>query len=160
MPRRKTVDLKRNIPADYKYGSVLVQKLINVVMERGKKNTARSVVYGALIEVASKIKGDEKIAIDLFNKAYDQIVPQIEVRPRRVGGSVYQVPVEVNPKRQQTLAIRWVLKAARDRKGMPMCNRLALELLEASNDQGNAFKKKQDVIKMAQANKAFAHLAR
>ena len=104
MPRRKTADLKRNIPADYKYGSVLVQKLINVVMERGKKNTARSVVYGALIEVASKIKGDEKKAIDLFNKAYDQIVPQIEVRPRRVGGSVYQIPVEAIPRRKEALA--------------------------------------------------------
>jgi len=88
------------------------------------------------------------------------VTPLVEVRPKRVGGSVYQVPIEVNPKRQQTLAIRWIIKAARDRKGMPMCQRLATELLEASTDQGAAFKKKQDVIRQAQANKAFAHLAR
>ncbi|MDP2735468.1 MAG: 30S ribosomal protein S7, partial [bacterium] len=88
------------------------------------------------------------------------VTPLVEVRPKRVGGSVYQVPVEVNPKRQQTLAIRWLLVGARDRKGMPMAQRLAMELLDASQDQGAAFKKKQDVIRMAQANKAFAHLAR
>jgi small subunit ribosomal protein S7 len=88
------------------------------------------------------------------------ITPLVEVKPKRVGGSVYQVPVEVNPKRQQSLAVRWIIKAARDRKGMPMAQRLAMELMDASTDQGAAFKKKADVIRQAQANKAFAHLAR
>ncbi|MBT3456240.1 30S ribosomal protein S7 [bacterium] len=159
MPRRKTVDLKRNIPADYKYGSVLVQKLINVVMERGKKNTARSVVYGALIEVASKIKGDEKKAIDLFNKAYDQIVPQIEVRPRRVGGSVYQIPVEVIPRRKEALALRWLISAAKSRPDKAMTIRLAREILDASEGRGSAVKKRIDMHKMADANRAFSHYA-
>ena len=98
--------------------------------------------------------------LEVFNKALLNVTPLVEVRPKRVGGSVYQVPVEVNPKRQQTLAIRWLINAARDRKGIPMAQKLAMEFLDASADQGNAFKKKQDVIKMAQANKAFAHLAR
>jgi small subunit ribosomal protein S7 len=98
--------------------------------------------------------------MEVFNKALLNVTPLVEVRPKRVGGSVYQVPIEVNPKRQQTLSIRWIISAARDRKGMPMAQRLALELLDASTDQGNAIKKKQDVQRMAQANKAFAHLAR
>lgn len=96
----------------------------------------------------------------MFNKALLNATPLVEVRPKRVGGSVYQVPVEVTPRRQQALSIRWILTAARARKGMPMSQKLALELLEASAEQGGAIKKKQDVMKMAQANKAFAHLAK
>ena len=98
--------------------------------------------------------------MEIFSKALLNVTPLVEVRPKRVAGSVYQVPVEVNPKRQQALSIRWILNAARERKGIPMAQKLALELLDASTDQGAAIKKKQDVLKMAQANKAFAHLAR
>lgn len=98
--------------------------------------------------------------MDVFNKAVLNATPLIEVRPKRVAGSVYQVPTEVNPKRQQTLAVRWILAAARERKGMPMAQKLAMELLDASAEQGGAVKKKLDVLKMAQANKAFAHLAK
>ena len=98
--------------------------------------------------------------MDVFNKAVLNATPLIEVRPKRVAGSVYQVPTEVNPKRQQTLAVRWILGAARERKGMPMAQKLAMELLDASTEQGGAVKKKLDVLKMAQANKAFAHLAK
>jgi small subunit ribosomal protein S7 len=98
--------------------------------------------------------------LDVFQKAMLNVTPLIEVRPKRVAGSVYQVPVEVNPKRQLALSIRWILTAARDRKGMPMAQKLALELLDASAEQGGAMKKKLDVVKMAQANKAFAHLAK
>ncbi|MBT3293086.1 30S ribosomal protein S7 [Candidatus Peregrinibacteria bacterium] len=135
----------------------VVEKFVNCMMQCGKKAISRRIFKDAMEVIKTRTKEEP---LDVFNKALLNVTPLVEVRPRRVGGSVYQVPVEVNPKRQQTLAIRWILKAARERKGMPMCNRLALELLEASNDQGNAFKKKQDVIKMAQANKAFAHLAR
>ncbi len=98
--------------------------------------------------------------MEVFSKALLNVTPLVEVRPKRIAGSVYQVPVEVSPKRQQTLSIRWILGAARERKGVPMAHKLALELLDASSDQGNAIKKKQDVLKMAQANKAFAHLAK
>ena len=98
--------------------------------------------------------------MEVFSKALLNVTPLVEVRPKRVAGSVYQVPVEVGPRRQQALSIRWILTAARDRKGIPMAQKLALELLDASADQGSAIKKKQDVLKMAQANKAFAHLAR
>ena len=116
-------------------------------------------MYGALIEVASKIKGDEKKAIDLFNKAYDQIVPQIEVRPRRVGGSVYQIPVEVIPRRKEALALRWLISAAKSRPDKAMTIRLAREILDASEGRGSAVKKRIDMHKMADANRAFSHYA-
>jgi small subunit ribosomal protein S7 len=126
-------------------------------MQAGKKATARRIFWDSMEIIKTRTKD---APLEVFNKAMLNVTPLVEVRPKRVGGSVYQVPIEVNPKRQQTLAIRWIIKAARDRKGMPMCQRLATELLEASTDQGAAFKKKQDVIRQAQANKAFAHLAR
>lgn len=135
----------------------VIEKFINCIMQQGKKTIARSIFWDAMDVIKTRTKD---APLEVFNKAMLNVTPLVEVRPRRVGGSVYQVPVEVNPKRQQTLAIRWLIKAARDRKGMPMAQRLALELLDASSDQGAAFKKKQDVIKQAQANKAFAHLAR
>lgn len=135
----------------------VIEKFINSMMRHGKKATARAIFWDAMEIIGTRTKDP---ALDVFNKALLNVTPLVEVRPKRVGGSVYQVPVEVNQKRQQTLAIRWIVGAARDRKGMPMSNRLALELLDASSDLGNAFKKKQDVIRMAQANKAFAHLAK
>lgn len=146
--------IKQYTPVD---SDPVIEKFINCVMQQGKKSIARKIFWDAMDVIKTRTKD---APLDIFNKAMLNVTPLVEVRPRRVGGSVYQVPVEVNPKRQQTLAIRWILKAARDRKGMPMAQRLALELLDASSDQGAAFKKKQDVIKQAQANKAFAHLAR
>ncbi|MBI1812720.1 30S ribosomal protein S7 [Candidatus Peregrinibacteria bacterium] len=135
----------------------LVEKFICCLMKRGKKSTARR-IFGSTLEI---IKTRTKDApLEVFSKALLNVTPLVEVRPKRVAGSVYQVPVEVPPKRQQALSIRWILTAARDRKGVPMAHKLALELLDASADQGNAIKKKQDVLKMAQANKAFAHLAK
>jgi len=133
-----------------------IEKFINSLMRDGKKSTARKIFWDAMEMIKTRTKDEP---IEVFNKALLNVTPLVEVRPKRVGGSVYQVPTEVGPKRQQSLSVRWVIKAARDRKGMPMAQRLATELLEASTDQGAAFKKKQDVLKMAQANKAFAHLA-
>ncbi len=135
----------------------LIEKFINCMMEDGKKATSRRIFWGAMEIIKTRTKDKP---LEVFSKALINVTPLVEVRPKRVGGSVYQVPVEVSPKRQQALAIRWLITASRDRKGMPMANRLALELLDASPDQGNAFQKKQDVIRMAQANKAFAHLAK
>jgi small subunit ribosomal protein S7 len=136
---------------------LLIEKFINCMMHDGKKSTARRIFSDTLEFIKTRTKEQP---LDVFNKALMNVTPLVEVRPKRVGGSVYQVPVEVSPKRQTSLSIRWILGAARDRKGMPMSQRLGLELLDASTDQGSAFKKKQDVIKMAQANKAYAHMAR
>lgn len=135
----------------------VIEKFICSMMHDGKKHRSRQIFWGAMEIIKTRTKD---APLEVFNKALLNVTPLVEVRPKRVGGSVYQVPVEVNPKRQQTLAVRWLIDAARSRKGMPMANRLALELLDASADQGAAFKKKQDVLKMAQANKAFAHLAK
>lgn len=135
----------------------MIEKFINCLMKQGKKSIARKIFADTLDVIKTRTKD---APLEVFNKAILNVTPLVEVRPKRVGGSVYQVPVEVTPKRQQTLAVRWILDGARSRKGMPMAQRLALELLDASTDQGAAFKKKQDVIKMAQANRAFAHLAR
>ncbi|MCB9808657.1 30S ribosomal protein S7 [Candidatus Peribacteria bacterium] len=146
--------VKTYVPKD---SDPVIEKFINCIMQQGKKSIARKIFWDSMEIIKTRTKD---APLEVFNKAMLNVTPLVEVRPKRVGGSVYQVPVEVTPKRQQTLAIRWIIGAARDRKGMPMAQRLALELLDASSDQGNAFKKKQDVIKMAQANKAFAHLAR
>lgn len=135
----------------------LLEKFICCLMKKGKKSTARK-IFGDAVEVIKTRTKDPPM--EIFSKALLNVTPLVEVRPKRVAGSVYQVPVEVNPKRQQALSIRWILNAARERKGIPMAQKLALELLDASTDQGAAIKKKQDVLKMAQANKAFAHLAR
>ncbi|HVW67163.1 MAG TPA: 30S ribosomal protein S7 [Candidatus Peribacteraceae bacterium] len=134
-----------------------IEKFINCIMKRGKKSTARRIFNDALEVIKTRTKEDP---LEVFNKAVLNATPLIEVRPKRVAGSVYQVPVEVTPRRQVALSTRWILGAARERKGMPMAQKLALELLDASSEQGGAIKKKQDVIKMAQANKAFAHLAK
>lgn len=146
--------IKQYIPA----GSDLLQeKFINCLMQQGKKTLARKIFADALEIIKTRTKDAPH---DVFAKALLNVTPIVEVRPKRVAGSVYQVPVEVSPRRQQALSIRWILGAARDRKGIPMAHKLALELLDASADQGSAIKKKQDVLKMAQANKAFAHLAK
>ncbi len=134
-----------------------IEKFINCIMKRGKKSTARGIFQGALEVIKTRTKEDP---MEVFSKAVLNATPLIEVRPKRVAGSVYQVPVEVTPKRQVALSTRWILNAARERKGMPMAQKLALELLDASTEQGGAIKKKLDVMKMAQANKAFAHLAK
>jgi small subunit ribosomal protein S7 len=135
----------------------LIEKFICCLMKRGKKSTARRVFWDAIEVVKTRTKD---APLEVFQKALLNVTPLLEVRPKRVAGAVYQVPVEVNPRRQQTLSIRWLLTAARSRKGMPMAQRLGLELLDAFSGQGAAVKKKEDVLKMAQANKAFAHLAK
>ncbi|MDD4318710.1 MAG: 30S ribosomal protein S7 [Candidatus Peribacteraceae bacterium] len=135
----------------------LLEKFINCLMLRGKKSVARRIFADTLDVIKTRTKD---APMEVFSKALLNVTPLVEVRPKRVAGSVYQVPVEVPPKRQVALSIRWILSAARARKGVPMAHKLALELLDASADQGAAIKKKQDVLKMAQANKAFAHLAK
>lgn len=134
-----------------------IEKFINCLMQDGKKATARKIFWGAMEIIKSRTKD---APLEVFQKALLNVTPLVEVRPKRVGGAVYQVPVEVTPKRQQSLSMRWLVTASRSRKSIPMAQKLALELLDASADQGNAFKKKQDVLRMAQANKAFAHLAK
>lgn len=159
MPRRKKIiSYARNIGPDEKYQSELVQKLINVVMWRGKKDVARRIVYEALDELIKKTGSKEK-GLQLFYKAFDQLIPQIEVRPRRVGGSVYQIPMEVRPERARALAMRWLIAAAAERSDKVMGRRLAHELIDAVEGRGAAFKKKLDVHRMAEANRAFAHYA-
>ncbi|TSC79017.1 MAG: small subunit ribosomal protein S7 [Candidatus Peregrinibacteria bacterium Gr01-1014_25] len=146
--------VKTFIPAN---SSPLIEKFINCLMMQGKKSIARRVFWDAMEVIKTRTKDPP---LEVFQKAMLNATPLVEVRPKRVAGAVYQVPVEVNPKRQQALSIRWILGAARDRKGIPMSQKLALELLDASAEQGGAVKKKQDVLKMAQANKAFAHFAK
>ncbi|MBU0767235.1 30S ribosomal protein S7 [Patescibacteria group bacterium] len=146
--------IKQYIPKD---SDPLIEKFICCMMMGGKKSIARKVFQDSLGVIKTRTNDDPK---DIFNKAILNVTPLVEVRPKRVGGSVYQVPTEVPPKRQQALSIRWIIKAARERKGMPMSQKLAMEFLDASADQGAAVKKKQDVLRMAQANKAFAHLAK
>ena len=145
---------KREIPADTRYHSVLVEQYINKVMLDGKKSKAEKVVYGAL-DIIRERTGSEPVVV--MRKATDNVRPVLEVRSRRVGGASYQVPVEVRPRRSTTLAIRWIVNFARQRKEKTMSERLAMELLDASNGLGASIKKKEDLHKMAEANKAFAH---
>ncbi len=159
MPRRKSVNFVRDIGVDPVYGSQTVQKLINVVMVCGKKNVARTIVYDALEVLTKKAGGDKEKGLELFNKALDQIIPAVEVRPRRVGGSVYQIPKEVAFNRGRALAMRWLIKAASTRNDKTMGLRLAHELLDSAEGRGSAFKRKTDVHKMAEANRAFSHFA-
>ncbi|HEV2212397.1 MAG TPA: 30S ribosomal protein S7 [Gammaproteobacteria bacterium] len=152
MSRRKSAD-RRPILPDPKFGSERLAKFVNMVMERGKKSTAEGIVYDALDVIAGKRGGD---AMETLDKALDNVRPMVEVKSRRVGGATYQVPVEVRPTRQQALAMRWLIEAARERteKSMPM--RLAAELMDAAENRGSAVKKREDVHRMAEANKAFA----
>lgn len=135
----------------------LMEKFVNCIMKQGKKSTARKILDDALEIIKTRTKD---APLEVFAKALLNATPLVEVRPKRIAGAVYQVPTEVTPKRQQSLSIRWILNAARDRKGIPMAEKLALELLDASAEQGSAIKKKEDVYKMAQANKAYAHFAK
>jgi len=146
--------IKQFIPAG---SDPLIEKFICCLMKRGKKSTARRVFWDAIEVVKTRTKD---APLEVFNKALLNVTPLVEVRPKRVAGAVYQVPVEVSSRRQLSLSIRWLLTAARSRKGMPMSQRLGLEFLDAFTGQGAAVKKKEDVLKMAQANKAFAHLAK
>lgn len=156
MPRRKTKEFVREVGVDPIYHSELVQRMVNVLMERGKKNVARSIVYDA-INILAKKTGSKDKALDLFFKAYNQVIPSVEVRARRVGGSVYQIPVEVKEKRARSLALRWIITAARTRTNKTMGERLGYELLDAADGKGAAIKKKLDTHKMAESNRAFAH---
>ena len=158
MPRRKSVGMIREIGFDSRFNSSNVQKFINIVMERGKKSIARSIVYDAFDALASKLGGDEKRAYQTFEKALMQVRPSVEVKSRRVGGSNYQVPTEVRAERSLALALRWLVDYAKKRNAHKMSENLANEIVDASNQTGGAYKKKEDTHKMAEANKAFAHL--
>ncbi|KXI26838.1 30S ribosomal protein S7 [Paraglaciecola hydrolytica] len=153
MPRRRVVGQRKILP-DPKFGSQLLAKFMNVVMLDGKKSTAEKIVYGALEIVAQKAG---KAQLDVFEDALDNIRPTVEVKSRRVGGSTYQVPVEVRPVRRNALGMRWLVDAARKRGEKSMAQRLAAEMLDAAENKGSAVKKREDVHRMAEANKAFAH---
>lgn len=158
MPRRKSVNLIRDIGKDIRFDSYVVQKLINMVMERGKKNVATKIVYEAFDILADKFGGDDK-AFAVFDKAMEQIRPAVEVNPRRVGGGVYQIPIEVRPRRALALSLRWLISYSSQRSDKTMGQKLASEIIEASQGRGNALKKKTDVHRMAEANRAFSHYA-
>ena len=153
MPRRR-VAAKRIILPDPKFNNLVLAKFVNMVMESGKKSTAEKIVYGAM-EIVEEKSG--KNPIEVFEAALENIAPQVEVKSRRVGGATYQVPVEVRPSRRTALAMRWLVEYARGRGEKSMRQRLAGELLEASEGRGNAVKKREDVHRMAEANKAFSH---
>ena len=155
MPRRKRVGLRREVPPDPRFGSELVQRFINKVMVRGKKNVAEGIVYDALRLASDKLGESDQLVV--FQKAIDNVKPVLEVKSRRIGGATYQVPVEVGSHRQIALAMRWLIDFARSRKGVPMAQALASELMDAYNGQGSTVKKREDTHKMAEANKAFAH---
>ena len=148
---------KRILPPDAKYGNVLVTKLINYVMLDGKKSTAERIVYTAFDIIAEKTK---ESPMEIFDRAMKNITPSVEVKSRRVGGANYQIPIPVRGGRRHALAYRWILAAARGKKGKPMAERLAGEFMGAANNEGIAVKKRQDVQRMAEANRAFAHFAR
>ena len=156
MPRRR-VAAKREVLPDPKYHDRMVTKFVNNLMYDGKKSTAEAILYGAFDIVEDRTKGENPV--DLFKQAVDNVRPAVEVKSRRVGGSTYQVPVEVRPDRQTALAMRWVISASRSRGERTMRERLANELLDAANNRGAAVKKKDDTHRMADANKAFAHFA-
>ncbi len=153
MRRRQAV--KRQITADPKYNSKIVAKLINIIMVKGKKSVAENIVYGAFDIL--KQKSGEEDPLKVFNKALENIRPRLEVKPRRVGGATYQVPIEVNQERGVSLALRWIKDFSRGKKGKPMGERLADEILAGYKGEGAAIKKRDDTHKMAEANKAFAH---
>lgn len=152
--RRRRAEVRQLIP-DVKYNSELVARLINTIMTRGKKAVSQRIVYGAFDLIKTKKKDMEPL--EVFLQAIENVKPKLEVKSRRVGGATYQVPVEVNNDRQVALALRWITSYAKDRKGKPMLESLAGEILDAFENQGSAIKKKDDTHKMAQANKAFAH---
>lgn len=157
MPRKKTKALQRQIQPDRKYNSVLVQRFINKVMQDGKKLKAERIVYDAFEEVERRTK---QSALDVFEKALENTAPSLEVKSRRVGGANYQVPFEVHGNRRTHLALMWMVQIVRQKSGRSMSQRIADELINAYNETGDTFKKKEDTHRMAEANRAFAHLAR
>jgi small subunit ribosomal protein S7 len=153
MPRRKRVLQRPEIQPDNRFGDMVLSKFINMLMWSGKKTIASGIVYTALDDLQKK--GEDGLKV--FKKAIDNVKPEIEVRSRRVGGANYQVPMEVRPERKLTLSCRWLIESARDRAGHTMAEKLSAELYEAANGRGGAMKKREDVHKMAEANRAFAH---
>ncbi|MCX5868837.1 MAG: 30S ribosomal protein S7 [Proteobacteria bacterium] len=151
---RKGQTPKRRIDPDVKYGDRIIAKFISVIMRRGKKSTAERIFYGALTEIERKEKDDP---IKIFKKALENVKPVVEVKSRRVGGATYQVPVEIKPDRRNALAMRWMVLYAKERGDKTMMAKLAAELADAANQRGGAIKKREEVHKMAEANKAFAH---
>jgi small subunit ribosomal protein S7 len=154
---RRTSAPKRIILPDPKHDSQLLAKFINMLMKSGKKSVAENIVYGALTQISERNGQSEERAVELLEQALDNIKPMVEVKSRRVGGATYQVPIEVRPARRRTLAMRWVIDAARKRNEKSMAQRLANELLDAAENRGAAVKKREDTHRMAEANKAFAH---
>ena len=153
MSRRHSAE-KREVNPDPKFGNVIITKFMNSIMYDGKKSAAESIVYGALAMIETKTKQGP---LPVFEQALENVMPTIEVRSRRVGGATYQVPVEVRSSRRQALGIRWIIAAARERNEKTMTERLSAELLDASNNRGNAVKKREDTHRMAEANRAFSH---
>ena len=153
MPRRGRIS-KRDVLPDPLYNSKLVTKLVNNIMLDGKKGTAQKIVYGAFEKVAEKTGKD---AMEVFEEAMNNIMPMLEVKARRIGGATYQVPIEVRPERRQALALRWMTMFSRKRSEKTMIDRLAGEIMDAANNSGSSVKRKEDMHKMAEANKAFAH---
>lgn len=153
MPRRGKV-IRHATPPDAKYNSVWVQMMINKIMKRGKKSLAERIIYDAMDLIEQRTKEAPREVVEL---AVRKVMPLLEVRPRRVGGATYQIPLEVRPSRQVSLAMRWILSAARARQGRPMAERLAAELTDAYREQGAAIKRRDDTHRMAEANKAFVH---
>jgi small subunit ribosomal protein S7 len=154
---RRTQAPKRIILPDPVYGSETLSKFMNMVMERGKKSAAEKIVYGAIDLISDRRKMAADQAVEVLEQALENVKPMVEVKSRRVGGATYQVPVEVRPVRRQTLAMRWVIDAARSRGEKSMATRLANELMEAADNRGTAVKKREDTHRMAEANKAFSH---
>jgi len=154
MARRRKAE-SRSVTPDALYGSETISRLVNVIMERGKKSTAESIVYGALETIREREETEEPVAV--LTRAIDNVRPRLEVKSRRVGGATYQVPMEVSGDRQLSLALRWIVGYARAKRGQSMQRALATELLDAFHEQGAAIKKRDDTHKMAQANRAFAH---
>jgi small subunit ribosomal protein S7 len=157
MPRKKTKSFKRDITPDIKYQNVLVAKMINKIMQSGKKRLAESLMYGAMEEIETKLKQEP---VEVFEAAIKNVSPQVQVRAKRIGGATYQVPMEVRGDRKIHLAMTWILTATRNKSGTSFDKLLARELMDAYNNQGDAMKKKEDTHRMAEANKAFAHFAR
>ena len=154
---KKFTASREQLKADPKYGNKLVSKFINCLMWDGKKSVSQRVFYDAMDIIGEKIKDAEPV--EVFEKAINNVKPMIEVRSKRVGGSSYQVPMQVNPRRQQALAFRWILVSSRGKKGKPMCERLAAELMDAYKETGSAMLTRENIHNMADANKAFSHFA-
>jgi small subunit ribosomal protein S7 len=154
---RGKLKVKKELTPDLIYKSVKVSKFVNYIMQAGKKNIARKIIYGMFDEIKEKTKSTNPL--EIFELALSNTAPNVEVRSKRVGGANYQVPVEVRPERRAALSMKWIIEAARSKKGAPMAKKLADEVIAASKNEGEAIKKKENTLRMAEANKAFAHFA-